>query len=135
MRHLRSLLVLVLVVLAAVWWQGHTRAPVGHLAPQTAGTMVPDAAPAKALPVEVYNTLQHIAAGGPFPHRQDGGVFGNYERLLPPATRGYYHEYTVETPGAGNRGARRIITGGTPPVIYYYTDDHYRSFRRIRDQR
>ena len=58
-------------------------------------------------------------------------MFGNYEGLLPQQPRGYYHEYTVETPGARTRGARRIITGGTPPVAYYYTDDHYRSFRRF----
>jgi len=59
-------------------------------------------------------------------------VFGNYEHLLPAQLRGYYHEYTVPTPGADNRGARRIITGGTPPQIYYYTDDHYRSFRSFK---
>jgi len=58
-------------------------------------------------------------------------VFGNYEGLLPKEPRGYYHEYTVETPGARNRGARRIVTGGTPPEVWYYTDDHYRSFRRF----
>ncbi len=58
-------------------------------------------------------------------------MFGNYEGLLPRQPRGYYHEYTVETPGADTRGTRRIITGGTPPAIYYYTDDHYRSFRRF----
>ena len=134
MRHLKLLLVFVLIVLAAVWWQGHTHAPTSHVPPPTAGAIARDAAPANALPGEVYNTLKHIAGGGPFTHQQDGGVFGNYERVLPPAARGYYHEYTVETPGAHNRGARRIITGGTPPVVYYYTDDHYRSFRRIRGQ-
>ena len=65
-------------------------------------------------------------------HRQDGVVFGNRENLLPQQANGYYHEYTVETPGSPDRGARRIITGGTPPTIYYYTDDHYRSFRCFR---
>ncbi|MGH8233580.1 MAG: ribonuclease domain-containing protein [Rhodanobacteraceae bacterium] len=80
---------------------------------------------------EARTTLALIANGGPFPHRQDGEVFGNYEHLLPEEPRGYYHEYTVETPGVRNRGARRIITGGNPPVVYYYTDDHYRSFRRF----
>lgn len=83
------------------------------------------------LPAEARHTLALIASGGPFPHRQDGTVFGNYEHLLPGEPRGYYHEYTVDTPGADTRGARRIITGGNPPVVYYYTDDHYRSFRRF----
>jgi guanyl-specific ribonuclease Sa len=83
------------------------------------------------LPPEAHQTLALIASGGPFPRRQDGTVFGNYEHLLPSEPRGYYHEYTVETPGADTRGARRIITGGNPPVVYYYTDDHYRSFRKF----
>jgi len=83
------------------------------------------------LPSEAHDTLALIARGGPFPHRQDGEVFGNYEHLLPAEPRGYYHEYTVETPGAHDRGARRIITGGNPPAVYYYTDDHYRSFRKF----
>lgn len=83
------------------------------------------------LPPEAHHTLALIASGGPFPHRQDGVVFGNYEHLLPAKPRGYYHEYTVETPGAHDRGARRIITGGNPPDVYYYTGDHYRSFREF----
>ena len=70
---------------------------------------------------------------GPYAHRQDDTVFGNRERLLPARSRGYYHEYTVETPGAGNRGARRIIAGGRPPIEFFYTDDHYQSFRRIKE--
>lgn len=73
--------------------------------------------------------MRLIAQGGPFPHAQDGSIFSNREGHLPQKPRGYYHEYTVETPGAGNRGARRIITGGEPPAVYYYTDDHYDSFR------
>jgi guanyl-specific ribonuclease Sa len=81
------------------------------------------------LPQEAYQTIRLIGSNGPFPHRQDGVVFGNRENLLPQQANGYYHEYTVETPGSPDRGARRIITGGTPPTIYYYTDDHYRSFR------
>jgi ribonuclease T1 len=80
-------------------------------------------------------TLKSIAAGGPYPYAKDGVVFGNFERLLPPHRRGYYHEYTVATPGARNRGARRIICGGArqTPDVWYYTDDHYASFRRIRE--
>lgn len=81
------------------------------------------------LPAEARQTIALIQRGGPFPHRQDGSVFGNREQRLPQRERGYYREYTVETPGAGNRGARRIITGGQPPDAWYYTSDHYESFR------
>ncbi len=74
-----------------------------------------------------------IHQGGPFAHEKDGAVFGNRERLLPARERGYYREYTVTTPGARNRGARRIVCGGQArtPDICYYTADHYASFRRI----
>ena len=89
---------------------------------------------ASGLPVEARDTLTLIARGGPFEHRQDGSVFQNRERQLPPQPRGYYREYTVETPGSDDRGARRIVTGGTPPSEYWYSDDHYRSFRRITAQ-
>ncbi len=87
----------------------------------------------KNLPAEARDTMQLIGQGGPFPYKRDGVVFGNFERRLPPKPRGYYHEYTVPTPGARNRGARRIVTGGTPPAEFYYSDDHYQSFRRIVD--
>jgi guanyl-specific ribonuclease Sa len=103
-------------------------APAG---PSQSNTTPSDQLPA-FLPPEARQTLALIASGGPFPHRQDGVVFGNYEHLLPEEPRGYYHEYTVETPGAHDRGARRIITGGNPPEMYYYTDDHYRSFREFK---
>ena len=83
----------------------------------------------KQLPAEARQTLAHIKAGGPFPYAQDGSVFGNREGLLPKRSRGYYREYTVKTPGARDRGARRIVAG--MPGEYYYTDDHYRSFKRI----
>lgn len=83
------------------------------------------------LPPEARRTLALIAQGGPFPNRQDGSVFGNREGRLPARQRGYYHEYTVDTPGLDHRGARRIVTGGQPPVEYYYTDDHYETFRRF----
>jgi ribonuclease T1 len=82
------------------------------------------------LPREARETLQLIERGGPFPYRRDGGVFGNYEKRLPSKPRGHYREYTVPTPGARNRGARRIVAGAA--AERYYTDDHYRSFRRIR---
>ena len=87
--------------------------------------------PATALPREAQHTLQLIRRGGPFEFERDGVVFGNYERLLPPRNRGYYREYTVPTPGVRSRGARRIIGGNEGE--YYYTDDHYRSFKRIRE--
>lgn len=83
------------------------------------------------LPPEALQTLALIERGGPFPYRKDGTVFQNRERLLPARARGYYREYTVPTPGARDRGARRIVTGGDPPEVFYYTDDHYSSFRAI----
>jgi guanyl-specific ribonuclease Sa len=82
-----------------------------------------------ALPKEARDTLQLIKKGGPFPYKQDNTVFSNREGLLPKQPSGYYHEYTVVTPGASNRGARRIVAGKTGE--YYYTDDHYASFKRI----
>jgi ribonuclease T1 len=87
------------------------------------------------LPKQAVETLQLIEAGGPFPYAKDGVVFGNRERLLPRHPRGYYHEYTVPTPRARNRGARRIICGGPRRQIgeCYYTDDHYSSFKRIAE--
>lgn len=87
-----------------------------------------------ALPAEAQQTHRLIRTGGPFRYDKDGTVFGNRERLLPRRERGYYREYTVPTPGARNRGARRIVCGGSPPThpeACYYTDDHYASFRLI----
>jgi guanyl-specific ribonuclease Sa len=84
------------------------------------------------LPKEASQTINLIESGGPFPYRQDGTVFGNREGLLPSQPNGYYHEYTVETPGSDDRGARRIIAGGMPPTVYYYTADHYSSFHCFR---
>ena len=129
MRRLNSLLLLVALVVAGVLWQQHGAAPIG--AP--AGTTTADTTPGRLafLPPEATATLAAISRGGPFAYRQDGVVFGNYEHLLPAQPRGYYREYTVPMPGIRSRGARRIITGGTPPAVYYYTDDHYRSFRRF----
>lgn len=101
------------------------------------------------LPVEARQTLQLIQRGGPFPHERDGITFGNYEKLLPAAPRGHYREYTVMTPGINHRGARRIVVGcerqrqdAAPAIMlrlahcrdggeFYFTADHYRSFRRI----
>jgi ribonuclease T1 len=100
------------------------------VARETANTLVGDIGYA-ALPREAQKTLLAIKRGGPFAFERDGVVFGNYERLLPQHHRGYYHEYTVPTPGAKSRGARRIIVGAG--AEYYYSDDHYRSFKRIRE--
>lgn len=81
------------------------------------------------LPDEAGETLGLIDSDGPFPYDRDGVVFGNFEGILPDHERGYYHEYTVPTPGEDDRGARRIVTGG--PGEYYWTGDHYASFERI----
>ena len=81
------------------------------------------------LPAEALATLTLIRAGGPFRYQKDGAVFGNREARLPRRDRGYYREYTVPAPGIRDRGARRIIAGRAGE--YYYTDDHYRTFRRI----
>jgi ribonuclease T1 len=83
------------------------------------------------LPKEARDTLKLIDAGGPYPYSRDGVVFGNFEKILPKKDRGYYHEYTVKTPGEKDRGARRIVTGNAGER--YYTDDHYESFRRIAE--
>ena len=89
------------------------------------------------LPAEAHHTLELIRRGGPFPFpHKDGSTFGNFEKRLPVAPRGYYREYTVPTPGRTDRGARRIVAGGGDRAAtsgeYYYTGDHYRTFRRIR---
>lgn len=85
----------------------------------------------QSLPPEVRQTLALIKGNGQFPYRQDGKTFGNREKRLPMRAHGYYREYTVKTPGAKDRGARRIVAGNGGE--FYYTDDHYRSFRRIRE--
>jgi ribonuclease T1 len=83
------------------------------------------------LPVEARQTIALVRKGGPYPYERDGIVFGNFEKLLPARERGYYREYTVPTPGVRSRGARRIVAGDGGEL--YYTDDHYKSFRRIRE--
>jgi len=100
------------------------------LGTQTAAATVDRA----ALPAEARQTEEAIRRGGPFPYAKDGSVFGNRERQLPANSRGYYREYTVKTPSAQDRGARRIVCGGqqpTRPDTCYYTGDHYASFARI----
>ncbi|MFI0258304.1 ribonuclease domain-containing protein [Streptomyces sp. NPDC017056] len=85
--------------------------------------------PAGKLPEQARDTLRLIDAHGPFPYPKDGTVFGNHERQLPKQQRGYYHEYTVRTPGSKDRGARRIVTGDRHET--YYTEDHYRTFKAV----
>jgi ribonuclease T1 len=104
-----------------------------HVGAQGTGAL-PDIAFAR-MPVEAQQAVTLIRQGGPFPFAKDGAVFGNYERLLPRRQRGYYREYTVKTKGAHDRGARRIVVGGEPTVSrdLYYTDDHYASFKRIKE--
>jgi ribonuclease T1 len=107
-------------------------------APAGFGRTTPDALPTVALadlPKEASAVNAAVRAGGPFRYDRDGVVFNNREKLLPIEARGHYHEYTVPTPGVKGRGARRIVCGGakTAPDACWYTDDHYRSFRRIRE--
>jgi ribonuclease T1 len=86
------------------------------------------------LPKQGRETYALILVGGPFPHSKDGTVFGNRERILPAQKRGFYREYTVKTPYARTRGAKRIVCGGSQaakPEVCYYTEDHYASFKRI----
>ncbi|MEG3790863.1 ribonuclease domain-containing protein [Lysobacter sp. CCNWLW3] len=127
------------IVLLGLWLWSQRQAPLpvvpdasSRSAP--AASSAPQAAPSpdtSFLPAEADEVLARIARGGPHPYRQDGSIFQNRERRLPGRPRGYYREYTVETPGSDDRGARRIVTGGDPPSEYYYSDDHYRSFRRF----
>ncbi|MEU5219350.1 ribonuclease domain-containing protein [Streptomyces sp. NPDC020807] len=141
LRPFRVLLALVLAVLAAVFLAGCSSAGEAVSAGPSSGASRPAAAPATTgtsglptvraadLPAEARKTLDLIARGGPFPYAKDGTVFSNFERVLPREKRGYYHEYTVKTPGSRDRGARRIVTGGEGER--YYTDDHYESFREV----
>jgi ribonuclease T1 len=86
---------------------------------------------ASSLPPEAQTVLKEIDHGGPYEYPgKDGSVFGNYEGILPQESSGYYHEYTVDTPGASTRGTRRIITGEGGE--FYWTADHYETFQRIR---
>jgi ribonuclease T1 len=119
-RTLASAAIAALVALAA---------PAGfaQFAPAPAAAEVP----VSELPKQARDTLALIKKGGPFPYAKDGAVFGNREGRLPGHKRGYYREYTVKTPGERTRGARRIVAGRAGD--YWYTDDHYATFRRIRE--
>ncbi|MGW5780305.1 ribonuclease domain-containing protein [Streptomyces sp. NPDC003863] len=133
LRPLRVLLALVLAVLLAGCSSAGgtgTATPTRTAAAAAAtGTSGLPAVRASQLPPEARETLALIARGGPFPYAKDGTVFSNFERVLPRRERGYYHEYTVKTPGERDRGARRIVTGRGGET--YYTDDHYETFREV----
>ena len=133
LRSLR-LWVAILLVLAggaqAYQWQSHQSSP-RHESAQAQSTTQASAISVAELPVEARDTLRDIKRGGPYAYDRDGVVFGNFERILPRQSRGYYHEYTVKTPGVRSRGARRIISGSKGE--YYYTADHYQTFKRIRE--
>jgi ribonuclease T1 len=123
---LRALIVAWLVIWSALGLARDNSAPQVDLQQGAAGWVL-----LADLPREAHQTLALIKDGGPFPYSRDGVVFGNYEKRLPLHQRGYYREYTVKTPGRRDRGARRIVIGRGDE--YYYTDDHYRSFKRIRE--
>ena len=116
------------VALAAVFAISTPGASYGKESKQALGTVS-----WSELPAEAQATEKLIRAGGPFPYAKDGTTFANRERILPMRSRGYYREYTVKTPGARDRGARRIVCGGAAaqPDACFYTADHYASFRRI----
>lgn len=131
-----SLIALVLVALLWWWAQGDRDAPPeaapgpGATSSPVPSTSRPTASLPAGLPAEVGRTLALIDAGGPFPYSRDGVVFMNREGLLPHHPRGYWHEYTVPTPGSDDRGARRLVVGRAGEV--YYSDDHYGSFELLR---
>jgi ribonuclease T1 len=120
------------IVFAVLLW---TTAGAGLARTSMAAPAVSGEIAVSSLPQEARDTLALIRRGGPFRHPQDGTVFGNREKRLPARDRGYYREYTVPTPGARDRGARRIIAGGDGHGSgeYYYSSDHYNSFRRIKE--
>ena len=135
-RPLRLLLLVPLVALGLIAPPAHAAAPSAlHAGPAAPSSVLADAIPPiceSDLPSEAHDTIALIRQGGPFPYPQDGSVFQNREGLLPDAQLGYYHEYTVETPGSSDRGARRIVTAGYRGADgMYYTSDHYASFSDI----
>lgn len=136
-RHL-PLLAGAILLLALAWLRPEAPAPAPAGGAAQAPVATAAITPATAaqlpafLPAEAGEVVERILRGGPYERRQDGSVFFNRERLLPARERGYYREYTVPTPGLSHRGARRIVTGGHPPVEWYYTADHYASFRAFQ---
>lgn len=135
MSWLRSLPALLAALMLTLWVAGHPTAVDAREWTSRQSVVLMEEVLVADLPPEARRTLVLIRRGGPFPYRKDGTVFGNRERLLPPKRRGYYTEYTVPTPSSRDRGARRIVAGGDPALSdeLYYTDDHYASFRKIRE--
>ncbi|UFR05686.1 ribonuclease N [Streptomyces sp. Go40/10] len=137
-RALAGLLVCLAVLLTGC---SSASGPASHASHASRASSAPPAASAPAwargtatvpqsrLPAEARRTLALVDRGGPFPYAKDGAVFGNFEGRLPRHPRGYYHEYTVPTPGSRDRGARRLVTGRAGEI--YYTDDHYETFRAV----
>lgn len=119
---------LLAVLALGQWWFQDGRPPSPDpdvpAAQQPATRVYPD-----FLPAQAHAVIERILRGAAHPYRRDGSVFQNRERRLPIRSVGHYREYTVPTPGARDRGARRIVTGGDPPTEFWYSDDHYRSFR------
>ncbi|MCC5097417.1 ribonuclease [Xanthomonas campestris] len=141
MRKPALLIVAIVLLVAGLWGMRVVQTPKPQFAPQLSApvTAAPTATSARQvprlpafLPTEAMATIVLIQRGGPFPYPQDGAVFGNREQRLPERPRGYYHEYTVDTPSSADRGARRIVTGGTPPQSWYYSHDHYASFKSFQ---
>ncbi len=122
-----ALLALAVLLTGCSGTGGAAPADTGASAPAWARGMA--AVQESRLPAEARRTLALIDKGGPYPYARDGVVFGNFEGHLPKRPRGYYHEYTVPTPGSPDRGARRLVTGRDGEI--YYTDDHYNSFRAV----
>ena len=134
-------LAVVIAVAVVAWWTGGTdsaeRTPPRPEVQRRAETRTTPAQ-APTTPEQTRNTpeqaqlaktLALIDRGGPFPYRQDGATFGNRERRLPQRPHGYYREYTAPTPGAKNRGARRVVKGRNGETLY--TRDHYKTFVRL----
>lgn len=124
----RALLALVgtVLVVGLLWWARGADDPSTRSGSTDTVTLA-------ALPAEAQAVVRAIHAGGPFRYNRDGITFGNREGLLPPQPGGYYREYTVPTPGASDRGARRIVAGQDGTL--YWSGDHYASFQRILEQR
>ena len=127
-RRVSAALIGLLVLVAGVWFGRHALSDSPSVDRPAAVASAEDLAVRglSQLPPQAAQVWQLIQDGGPFPYRQDGTVFGNREGRLPKRQSGFYREYTVSTPGEADRGARRLVTGGT--VELYYTGDHYVSF-------
>jgi ribonuclease T1 len=124
---LRAVLVALLLAIAWAAPAQAQKAPAAPYKPQAIIELVA----LDQLPREARATVALIRKGGPYPYARDGAIFGNREEVLPKQKRGYYREYTVKTPGERTRGARRIVAGASGEL--YYTDDHYNTFRRVRE--